>query len=460
MSAGPADFKGVEFDPGQRHAAPPIDSRRPIGAGVGSIVANLTLSQRIGRRLRTFGPGLITGAADDDPSGIATYSQAGAQFGFSMLWTVVLTLPLMAAIQIVSARIGHVTRQGLAANIKARFPAWVLRGVVAMLLLANTLNLAADLAAMAEALRLLVGGSPHAYAAAFGVLSLALQVWLPYQRYVRWLKWLTLALLSYVAVAFTLRLDWWQVARAVVQPQLPATHAVLLTVVAVLGTTISPYLFFWQAAQEMEDTQSPPRAEHSATTVRRHLRRIKIDTLVGMTFSNLIAFFIILSTAATLHGAGVTTIETSAQAAQALRPLAGELAFGLFSLGIIGTGLLAVPVLAGSAAYAVAEAAGWQGSLSLRLERGEGRGFYGVIAVATIGGVALCFAPVDPVKQLFWAAVINGVIAVPIMAVMMMLATRRDTMGPHVIGTRLRWLGWVATGAMAATVVAMLATLG
>ncbi len=409
------------------------------------------------RGLRQLGPGLITGAADDDPSGIATYSQAGAQFGYSMLWTVVFTLPLMAAIQIVSARIGYVTRQGLAANIRASFPRWVLLAVVGLLLVANTLNVAADIAAMAEALRLLVGGSAHVYAVTFGLLCLVLQVFLPYKLYVGWLKWLTLALFSYVAVVFTLHLDWWQVLAQVVRPQLAFSHDMLLMVVALFGTTISPYLFFWQAAQEMEDTSdSPP---HTAQDVRRHLRRIKLDTIVGMGFSNLIAFFIILSTAATLHAAGVTDIQTSAQAAQALRPLAGEFTFLLFSLGIIGTGLLAVPVLAGSAAYAVAEAAGWQGSLSLRLEKSEGRGFYGVIAAATVGGVVLCFTPTDPVKELFWSAVINGVIAVPIMVVMMLLASRRATMGEHVIGTRLRWLGWLATAAMAATVVAMLVTI-
>ena len=311
---------------------------------------------------------------------------------------------------------------------------------------------------MAEALRLLVGGSAHVYAVTFGLTCLVLQVFLPYQRYVRWLKWLTMALLAYVGVAFTLHLNWWQIARSAVWPSLPEGHEMLLTIVAVFGTTISPYLFFWQAAQEMEDIRDRADVPHTAAEVRHHLRRIKIDTFVGMTFSNLIAFFIILSTAVTLHQAGVLEIETSAQAAEALRPLAGELTFLLFSLGIIGTGLLAVPVLAGSAAYAVAEAAGWHGSLSLRLDRGEGRGFYGVIAVATIGGVLLCFTPVDPVKELFWSAVINGVIAVPIMAVMMLLAARRSAMGDHVIGSRLRWLGWVATGAMAATVVAMLAT--
>ena len=409
------------------------------------------------RNLRQLGPGLITGAADDDPSGIATYSQAGAQFGFSMLWTVVFTLPLMIAIQIVSARIGYVTRRGLAANIKTSFPRWVLLAVVGMLLVANTLNVAADIAAMAEALRLLVGGSAHVYAVTFGLLCLVLQVFLPYRSYVRWLKWLTLALLSYVAVAFTVHLDWWKVASEVVRPRLAFDHDVLLMVVAVFGTTISPYLFFWQAAQEMEDTtDSPSPTPHD---IRRHLRRIKADTIFGMGFSNLIAFFIILSTAATLHAAGVTDIQTSAQAAEALRPLAGEFTFLLFSLGIIGTGLLAVPVLAGAAGYAVAEAVGWQGTLNSRLDKGEGLGFYGVIAAATVGGVILCFTPADPVKELFWSAVINGVIAVPIMVVMMLLASRADTMGVHVIGARLRWMGWAATAAMAVTVAAMLVTL-
>ncbi|HSC00866.1 MAG TPA: divalent metal cation transporter, partial [Burkholderiaceae bacterium] len=301
--------------------------------------------------LRRLGPGLITGAADDDPSGIATYSQAGAAFGLAMLWTVVVTLPLMIAIQIVSARIGYVTRQGLAANIKARFSRPVLLAVVGMLLVANTLNVAADLAAMAEALRLLVGGSALVYAVTFGLLCLVLQVFLPYQRYVRWLKWLTLALLSYVGVAFTLHLDWWQVARAALWPQLAGGHEVLLMIVAVFGTTISPYLFFWQAAQEMEDTDALGSAPHTPQEVRHHLRRIKFDTVVGMAFSNAIAFFIILTTATTLHAAGLHDIQTSAQAAEALRPLAGDLTFLLFGLGIIGTGMLAVPVLAGSAAY-------------------------------------------------------------------------------------------------------------
>ena len=410
------------------------------------------------RGLRRLGPGLITGAADDDPSGIATYSQAGAQFGYSMLWTMIFTLPLMAAIQIVSARIGYVTGKGLAANIKARFPRPVLLAVVGMLLLANTLNIAADIAAMAEALRLVVGGSAHVYAVTFGLLSLVLQVFLSYATYVRWLKWLTLALLSYVAVAFLLHVDAAEVLREVIHPQLTLGHEVLLMVVAVFGTTISPYLFFWQAAQEVEDVHAGPEHPHPPGEVRGHLRRIKWDTIIGMSFSNLIAFFIILSTAATLHKAGITDIQTSAQAANALRPLAGDFTFVLFSLGIVGTGLLAVPVLAGSAAYAVAEAAGWEGSLSLRLDRGEGRGFYAVVALSTLGGVALCFSPVDPVKELFWSAVLNGVIAVPIMVVMMLLATSRQTMGGHAIDSKLKALGWTATAVMAVVVVAMFAS--
>ncbi len=402
--------------------------------------------------MRQLGPGLITGAADDDPSGIATYSQAGAQYGLGMLWTVVITLPLMAAIQLVSARIGYVTGVGLAANIRQHYPRWLLRACVALLLGANILNIGADLAAMAEALRLLVGGSAHVYAVTFGLLSVVLQVFLPYERYVRWLKWLTLTLFAYVAVVLSVRIDWLAVAQAVVWPQLPSGKEVFITLVAVLGTTISPYLFFWQAAQEVEDKRA---GAHTGAEVQRELRRIRFDTVVGMTFSNGIAFCIMLSTAVTLFTAGVHDIQTSAQAAEALRPVAGNFAYLLFSLGIIGTGMLAVPVLAGSAAYAVSDALGWHGSLGLNLRRGEGRGFYGVIVAATVVGVVLCFTPTDPVKELFWSAVINGVVAVPIMALLMSMATNPRVMGAHVIGRRVRWLGWAATALMGVTVLGM-----
>jgi NRAMP (natural resistance-associated macrophage protein)-like metal ion transporter len=406
--------------------------------------------------LKQLGPGLITGAADDDPSGIATYSQAGAQFGFSMLWSMLFTLPLMVAIQIVGARIGYVTGRGLMANVREAYPRWVLYATVTLLVLANTLNIAADLAAMAEALRLLVGGSAHVYTVSFGMLCLLLQVFLPYSRYVRVLKWLTLALLAYVAVAFSLRLNWQHVLHATLLPQISWSNDAWLMLVALFGTTISPYLFFWQAAQEMENRRGGP--PHSPADVQHHLRRIKIDTVIGMAFSNLIAFFIILSTAATLHEAGVTDIQTSAQAAEALRPIGGNLTFLLFSLGIIGTGMLAVPVLAGSAGYAVAEAFNWHATLNARVHKREGWGFYSVIAIATVGGVLLCFTPTDPVKELFWAAVLNGVIAVPIMVVMMLLAGRKATMGEHVISRRLKALGWLATTVMAAVVLAMFVT--
>jgi NRAMP (natural resistance-associated macrophage protein)-like metal ion transporter len=409
--------------------------------------------------LTQLGPGLITGAADDDPSGIATYSQSGAQFGFSMLWTVVFTYPLMSGIQMVSARLGCITGRGLAANIKAEYPKAVLYSIVGLLLLANTINIAADIAAMGEALRLLLGGSAHIYSVTFGLFCLVLQVFIPYQRYVSYLKWLTLALLAYVAVVFTISVPWLEVGARIFWPQFELNRDSIMMIVAVFGTTISPYLFFWQAAQEMEDLRGSREAGEAIThaATRQHLRRIRWDTYVGMGFSNLVAFFIILSAAATLHKAGVTDIQTSAQAAEALRPLAGNFAFLLFSLGIIGTGMLAVPVLAGSAAYAVVESFDWRSGLDKKLH--EAKEFYGIIAFATVGGVILNFTPIDPIKALLWSAVINGVIALPIMVVMMLLGSNGRVMGHFVIGKRLRWLGWLATAVMGIAVIAMFATL-
>jgi len=409
--------------------------------------------------LRKLGPGLITGAADDDPSGIATYSQAGAQFGLNMLWTALITFPLMVGIQIVSARIGRVTGKGLAANIRRLFPRWVLLSVVLLLVVANTVNIAADIAAMGEALQLVMGGGQHGHAIIFGVLSLLLQVFIPYHRYVRVLKWLTLSLLAYVAVAFSVHIDWEQAIRQSFAPTLSFNADFVAVVVAVFGTTISPYLFFWQASQEVEELRGGNGTSSLRSTpedAHRHLQRIKIDTYIGMGFSNLVAFFIILSAAVTLHVAGITQIQTSAQAALALRPIAGEHAFLLFSLGIIGTGMLAVPVLAGATAYAVADTFGWRQGLDRKLSRAKG--FYGIIAFATLGGVLLDFTPIDPIKALFWSAVINGVIAVPIMVVMMLMATRAEVMGPFVIKRRLKFLGWLATAVMALVVATMLAT--
>ncbi len=409
--------------------------------------------------LKQLGPGLITGAADDDPSGIATYSQAGAQFGLLTLWAVVFTYPLMVGIQLISARIGRVTGHGLASNIGRHFPRPVLYCVVALLVFANTINIAADIAAMGDALHLVVGGPPHVYAVIFGIVCLLLQVFLTYQRYVRYLKWLTLALLSYVVLVLTMEIPWHEVAAHSFRPHFALTAEYLTVVVAVFGTTISPYLFFWQASQEVEELDADPAAgalAHAPEGAAEHLRRIKIDTYLGMAFSNIVAFCIILGTAATLNAAGVTDIRTSAQAAEALRPLAGHFAFLLFSLGIIGTGMIAVPVLAGSAAYAVAETFEWKRGLDLKLL--EAREFYTIIALATLGGVALDFSPIDPIRALFWSAVVNGVIAVPIMVVMMLLADDAKVMGGFTVTRQLKALGWLATGTMAAAVVAMFAT--
>lgn len=411
--------------------------------------------------LSKLGPGLITGAADDDPSGIATYAQAGALFGYGMLWTLLLTYPLMVGIQAVSAHIGRVSGHGLATNIRRHFPPWLLYAIVALLLAANTINIAADIAAMGQAASLVMGGGAHWYAAAAGVLSALLQVRLPYRRYVRVLKWLTLALLAYVITALTLRLPWLHILHAAVLPSLSWQPEYITTVVAIFGTTISPYLFFWQASQEVEELRAdaaaqPLKRARAQATVQ--LRRIKIDTMTGMGFSNLVAMFIMLTTAATVGAHGAVRIGSSAQAAEALRPIAGDYAFMLFSVGIIGTGLLAVPVLAGSAAYAIAGALRWKNSLELQLA--SAWKFYAIIIAATLAGTALCFTHIDPMRALYWSAVLNGVIAVPVMAVVMQLATRRAVMGELPISRRLRVLGWLCTGVMALAVVAMFATLG
>lgn len=410
---------------------------------------------------KKLGPGLITGAADDDPSGIATYSQAGAGFGYGILWTAFFTFPLMVGIQIVSARIGRVTGHGLAANIRKHYSPWLLYSIVVLLLIANTINIAADIGAMGAALKLLIGGSAHWYAIAFGMVSLVLQIFVPFPRYAPVLKVLTLALLAYVATVFVVKVPWSEVLYRTIMPSLSFKADYIVAVVAVFGTTISPYLFFWQASQEVEEQRAARGEEplrEAPEQARVQLRRIKIDTYIGMGFSNLVAFFIMLTAVVTLHLHGMTDIQSSAQAAEALRPLAGEFAFVLFSAGIIGTGLLAVPILAGSAGYAVAEAFKWNIGLGRRLMRAQG--FYAIVTVATLLGVALNFTSIDPIKALFWSAVLNGVIAVPIMAVMMLMAVRADIMGPFVIKRRLKVLGWLATSVMAFSVFAMVVTWG
>jgi NRAMP (natural resistance-associated macrophage protein)-like metal ion transporter len=407
---------------------------------------------------KRFGPGLITGAADDDPSGIATYSQAGAQLGVNVLWTVVLTYPMMAAIQSVSARIGRVTGHGLAANMKRQFWTPVVGFLVGLLFIANTINIGADLAAMGAAGELVTRWDRHLLTIGFAVLSLGLQISIPYHRYVSVLKWLTLALFAYVGIVFAVQIDWRTTLTRTFLPQMRLDEPALTMVVALFGTTISPYLFFWQASEEVEDEEADPDKSplvEKPEQAPAELSRIRWDTYVGMGFSNLIAYFIILTTAATLAAHGVTNIQTTADAALALRPIAGEFAFVLFALGVIGTGLLATPVLAGSTAYAISEASGWTSGLEKQWR--EAPAFYTVITLATLCGVGIDYTPIDPIKALFWSAVLNGVIAVPIMVATMLIATRRDAMGAFTATTSQRFLGWAATALMAAAAIAMIA---
>jgi NRAMP (natural resistance-associated macrophage protein)-like metal ion transporter len=405
---------------------------------------------------RALGPGLITGAADDDPAGIATYSQAGAQFGFGLLWTVFLTTPFMIAIQLVSAEIGRVTGHGLAANVLKIAPRWIVLTLVALLVAANIFNIAADISAMGSALSLVIGGLDHEHALIFAAASVLLQVFVPYRRYAPILKFLTLALFAYVATAFSVHIPWGTALLAAVWPTPTFSSDYFMMIVAVLGTTISPYLFYWQAAQEVEEMNQGKR-RRPLKEMRRggamEIDRITVDTVVGMSISNLIAFFIVITTAAVLNANNVTNIQSAQQAAEALRPIAGELTFGLFALGIIGTGLLAIPVLAGSAAYCVAETFGWPATLEAKAP--DAVGFYSIIFAATAVGFALGFTSIDPFRMLVWSAVLNGIVAVPIMVVMMLIVADLTLMGRFKARPWLLVVGWAGTGLMALAVIAM-----
>ena len=414
---------------------------------------------RIPSFLRHVGPGVITGAADDDPSGIATYTQAGAQFGTGVLWTVFLTLPFMIGIQLVSARIGRQSGKGIAANLREHTPRAFLFAIVGLLLVANPINIAADIAAMGEAAQLVLGGGEHFHSVAFGIITLLLQVFVPYRRLAPILKWLTLTLFVYVAAAFTVSIPWARVLHDLVVPHIEASPAFWMMIVAILGTTISPYLFFWQASQEVEEMRlrGIQAGAESRATLRHAKRRMRFDTVVGMVFSNGVAFFVMLMGAVVLHSAGITDVQSAAQAAQALRPLAGDFAFALFAGGIIATGLLAVPVLASSAAYAVAEAFGWPEGLERHWQ--EAKGFYAIIGIATIVGTGMDFTPIDPMKALYWSAVVNGVVAVPIMVAMMLLAGNEKVMGALPVRRKTRFLGWGSVVLMAAAVAMMLRDL-
>jgi NRAMP (natural resistance-associated macrophage protein)-like metal ion transporter len=406
--------------------------------------------------LKSLGPGLITGASDDDPSGIGTYSQAGAQLGYGIGWTMLLTFPLMAAIQEISARVGRVTGHGISGNVCRHYPLWLLNVVVALLFAANTINIAADLGAMADATKLLVDGHGIVYVVLYGALSVAAQIFLDYKRYVAVLKWLTLSLFAYVAALAFANVAWKEALAGILLPQITWSGDYFTTIVAILGTTISPYLFFWQASQEAEDqrvdaTKRP--LKHRRYGARQEFSRIRADTVIGMAFSNLIALSIVVTAAATLHAAGKTDIESSAQAAEALRPIAGPLAEWIFALGIVGTGLLAIPVLAGSTAYAVGEGRQWPVGLARKPK--EAVAFYAVLALSGAIGIALNFTPINPISALYWSAVINGVLAVPVMVLLMFMARHKNVMGRFVIGGPLYWLGWLSTAAMAVSVVAM-----
>jgi len=411
------------------------------------------------RLLDVLGPGLITGASDDDPSGIATYSQAGAQFGFGLCWTMVVSYPLMTAVQIVSAQMGRTTGRGIAGIFRQHAPTWLLSSIVTLLIVANAINIGADLGAMADTTGLVLGGPHLLYVILYGTICIVLQMFLQYTRYVSVLKWLTLSLFSYVATLFMVKVDWAAAIRGIVAPDIQWNRDYLASIVAVFGTTISPYLFFWQASQEAEDTRTRPKRQilkRAPEQGERAMSRIRLDTLVGMAISNLIALAIMLTTAATLHANNITNIETSAQAAEALRPFAGRYAEIIFALGIIGTGLLSVPVLAGSAAYAVGEARKWPTGLSRQPM--EARAFYAVILVATLVGMVMNFTPLDPIKALYWSAVINGIVAVPVMAAMMWLSGSAKVMGTFAVTGPARLLGWLATAVMASAVVAMVIT--
>ena len=405
--------------------------------------------------LARLGPGLITGVADDDPSGIATYAQAGAAYGYGMLWTMPLAYPLMSAVQSMAARLGRVTGKGLAANIKTVFPGWILKTLVALLLTANVLNIAADIAAMGEAAELVSGVNRQLMTILFVVATLALQIFVPYHRYVVFLIWFTAALLSYAALLFVVHVPWSTALMATLVPRFHPDWAAATMIVAVFGTTISPYLFFWQASEEVEDMRGAAPLLQNETAAKSELGRIAWDTWSGMLYSNLSSYFIILATAVTLHVAGVTQIDTAAQAASSLEPLAGRFATLLFAVGILGVGMIGVPVLAGSAGYALCEAMDWRWGLE-RTAR-DARAFYAVITISVLLALAIQFLPVSPMRALFWSAVVNGVVAVPLLVVLIMLVSKKSVMGPFTAGRGLRWLGWATTAIMAAAAIGTLA---
>ena len=415
------------------------------------------------RRVRRFfaelGPGLITGAADDDPSGISTYSVTGASFGYAPLWTALFSFPLMTAVQMMCARLGMVTGRGLAGVLRRNYPPWVLWGACFLLIVANVVNIGADLGGMAEATEMMTGIASLVWTPVYATVIISLLFWTSYSFIAKVFKWLTLVLFSYVAAAFLAHPDWSAVLRSTFIPHLEWSSAYIATFVGILGTTISPYLFFWQASQEVEEERKIGR-----NTVGRRkgasdeeMRQSRTDVVTGMFFSNFVMYFIILTTAATLHAHGQTHIETARQAAEALKPLAGQGAYLLFTLGLIGTGMLGVPVLAGAAAYAIAEASAWRGTLEDKPRLAKK--FYAVVAASMILGLVLDYAGINAVKMLFWSAVLNGVLAPPLIVLVVLLTSNKKIMGVRASRPLLRWLGWATAAIMAAAAVAMFVTM-
>ncbi|HEY3741598.1 MAG TPA: Nramp family divalent metal transporter [Bryobacteraceae bacterium] len=402
-----------------------------------------------------LGPGLITGCADDDPSGISTYAIAGAAFGYATLWTALLSFPLMVSVQLMCSRLGMVTGRGLASIIRRNYPRWVLWGACLLLVTANVINIAADLGGMGEAAAMVSGISARLWTPLFTVLIVSFLFWSSYRQIARVFKWITLVLLAYVATAFFAHVDWHSALAATIFPQLSWSRESLSVLVGILGTTISPYLFFWQAAQEVEQERAEGRnlAQRKGASNAK-LERARNDVIVGMFASNFVMYFIILTTAATLHAHGTTHINSARQAAEALRPLAGDAAYWLFSLGLIGTGMLGVPVLAGSSAYAIAEASVWRGSLAKK-PRGARR-FYTVLALAMLGGLAIDFAGLDAVKMMFWSAVVNGALAPPLILLVILLTSNPRVMGERVNSSLLRILGWITFALMTLATIGML----
>lgn len=414
---------------------------------------------KVGKFFANLGPGLITGAADDDPSGISTYSVTGAAFGYMPLWTALFSFPLMCAVQLMCARLGLVTGRGLAGVVRRQFPSWVLWGACLLLIVANVFNIGADLGGMADATEMMTGINSKVWTPIYALLIIALLFFSSYRLIARVFKWLTLVLFAYVVTAFLAQPDWRAVLGATFVPHVQWSSAFLATFVGILGTTISPYLFFWQASQEVEEEQASGKVtvKQRRGASDEELRRTRADVFTGMFFSNLVMYFIILTTASTLHAHGKTDIQTAKDAAEALRPLAGNGAYLLFTLGIVGTGILAVPVLAGSAAYAVAEAQSWRGSLEDKPKLSPR--FYAVIAVSMLLGLALDFVGFNAVKMLFYSAVLNGVLAPPLIVLVTLLTSNPKVMGERVSSPLLRFLGWATAAIMAAAAIGMFVTL-